>query len=114
MPTGMDVHDGYQRYPIRAALDGILPPRIQWRTDKKPFSPDYLVRYNAQLGIAREFVSAIGPHDPVRTIVDVDKLQQLLALPVDQNHRGAAAALGQVPGTLYLICFLRQFSAFRP
>lgn len=113
MPVGMDVHDGYHRYPVRAALDGILPPRIQWRTDKKPFSPDYLVRYNAQLGIAREFVAAIGPHDPVRTIVDVEKLQQLL-IPVDGPPAGTIATLGQVPGTLYLICFLRQFSAFRP
>ena len=113
MPTDVDVHDGYHRYPVRAALDGILPPRIQWRTDKKPYSPDYFVRYNAQLGIAREFVAAIGPRDPVRTIVDVEKLQQLL-IPVQDLAAGTLAALGQVPGTLYLICFLRQFSAFRP
>jgi asparagine synthase (glutamine-hydrolysing) len=112
MPTGMDVHNGYRRYPVRAALNGILPPRIQWRTDKLPYSPDYHIRYNAQLGIAREFVSAIAPRDPVRTVVDVDKLRQLL-VPSDKPTAGSAAALGQVPATIYLICFLRQFSAFR-
>ena len=72
LPASLNVHDGYPRSLIRKALDGILPPRIQWRTDKSPASPDYFVRYNAQLGIAREFVAAIGPRDPVRTVVDVD------------------------------------------
>jgi asparagine synthase (glutamine-hydrolysing) len=112
MPAGMDVREGYPRYPVRAALDGILPPRIQWRTSKMPFSPDYYARYNAQIGIAREFVAAIGPQDPVRTIVDVERLQTLLA-PVDAVA-GNAAARDQVPLTLYLISFLRQFSEFRP
>jgi hypothetical protein len=106
------VHDGYPRYPIRGALEGILPPRIQWRTTKAPFSPDYFVRYNAQLGIAREFVAAIGPRDPVRSVIDVDRLEKVL-LPVDPV-KGSVAARDDVPLTLYMICFLRQFSEFRP
>jgi len=112
MPVDMDVREGYQRYPIRAALDGILPPRIQWRTGKTPYSPDYFNRYNAQVGLAREFVAAIGPRDPVRTVVDVDRLVKLL-LPVDAAN-GTTAARDEVPGTLYLINFLRQFAEFRP
>ncbi len=112
LPVGMDVHEGYQRYPIRAALDGILPRRIQWRTDKKPYSPDYYLRYNAQLGMAREFVAAIGPHDPVRTLIDVDGLAKLL-VPVD-TRVGSYNALVAAPFTLYAINFLRQFSEFRP
>jgi hypothetical protein len=112
MPAGLAVREGYPRYPIRAALEGILPRRIQWRTSKLPFSPDYFVRYNAQIGIAREFVAAIGPHDPVRTIVDVERLRTLL-VPVDAVA-GSVAARDQVPWTLYLISFLRQFSEFQP
>jgi hypothetical protein len=112
MPASMDVHEGYPRYPVRAALDGILPPRIQWRTTKMPFSPDYYARYNAQIGIAREFVAAIGPNDPVRTIIDVEKLRTLL-MPVDAVA-GTVAARDQVPLTLYVISFLRQFPEFHP
>ncbi len=111
MPESMDVADGYPRYRIRAALDGILPPRIQWRTTKAPYSPDYFLRYNAQLGMAREFVQAIRRNDPIRTIVDVEGLGKLL-VPVDAAA-GPTAARDEVPVTLYLINFLRQFSEFR-
>ena len=34
----------YTRYLARGALDGVLPPAIQWRTTKEPFSPDYFLR----------------------------------------------------------------------
>jgi asparagine synthase (glutamine-hydrolysing) len=112
MPESMDVGDGYPRYRIRAALDGILPPRIQWRTTKAPYSPDYFARYNAQLGMAREFVQAIRPNDPVRTVVDVEGLGKLL-VPVDPAV-GPTAARDEIPVTLYLINFLRQFAEFRP
>ncbi len=112
LPCSMDVGKGYQRFPVRAALDGILPPRIQWRTGKMHYSPDYYVRYNAQLGMAQDFVAAIGARDPVRTIVDVERLGKMLA-PVDPAV-GLASARDEVPMTLYLIGFLRQFSEFRP
>lgn len=112
LPVSMDVRDGYHRYPIRAALNGILPRRIQWRADKMPFSPDYFVRYNAQLGMAVDFVAAIRPNDPVRSIVDVERLRKML-VPVDAAA-GPSHARDEVPLTLYLVNFLRQFSEFRP
>jgi hypothetical protein len=106
------MRDGYPRYLIRAALDGILPQKIQWRTDKAPFSADYLQRYNEQLGMAREFVSRIGARDPVRSVIDVERLQRLL-VPVDPGKESVAAR-DEVPNTLYMINFLRQFSEFQP
>jgi asparagine synthase (glutamine-hydrolysing) len=111
-PSRLKVRDGYDRYLIRGALDGILPRKIQWRTTKKPFAPDYYVRFNAQLPKAREFVAAIGARDPVRSIIDVDLLAKLL-VPVDPV-KGKWEALVSVPGTIYLIAFLRQFAEFRP
>jgi asparagine synthase (glutamine-hydrolysing) len=112
VPGTMKVRGGYPRYLIRRALDGILPPKLQWRTSKMPFSPDYFVRYNAQLGMARKFVSAIGPKDPVRSIVNVSRLSMLLE-PV-HPVQGSFDALVTVPATIRLICFLRQFAEFRP
>jgi asparagine synthase (glutamine-hydrolysing) len=111
-PGRMKVREGYSRYLIRRALDGILPKKIQWRTCKMPFCPDYYFRFNAQLGMAREFVRAIGPKDPVREVVDVSALSLLLE-PV-HPLRGSFDALATIPSTLYLICFLRQFPEFRP
>jgi asparagine synthase (glutamine-hydrolysing) len=111
-PPRMKFHNGYSRYLVRGALDGILPTRIQWRTDKKPFSPDYSVRYNAQLGKAKEFVAAIGRNDPVRSMIDVDRLEQLLR-PLSPGVTSHAARVS-VPVSIYTICFLRQFSEYRP
>ncbi len=111
LPASLATRDGYQRYLIRGALDRLLPRPIQLRSNKIPFSPDYFVRYNAQLETARDFVAAIGPKDPVRSVVDVEKLGKLL-LPVDAA--GSEATRDQVPVTIYTICFLRQFADFRP
>jgi hypothetical protein len=112
LPAELNVEGGYQRLLIRKALAGILPERIQWRTSKAPFSPDYFVRYNAQLGIAQDFVASIGGKDPVRSVVDVEHLKTVLQ-PVDPIA-GSKAALSQIPSTIYAINFLRQFSEFRP
>ncbi len=110
-PARYKIGNGYRRYLIRRALDGVLPPRIQWRTTKGPFSPDYFHRYNAQLGKAREFVNAIGTNDPVRSVVDVDRLRGLLMRPPVSD--GDMPAIGLIPSSIYLICFLRQFPEFR-
>jgi len=112
VPGKYKIRSGYRRYLIRRALNGILPPRIQWRTTKAPFSPDYYIRYNNQLQKAREFVAAVGIGDPIRSVVDLDALERLLQRPPVPD--GDVAALGLIPTTIYLICFLRQFPEFRP
>jgi asparagine synthase (glutamine-hydrolysing) len=112
VPARFKVRDGYERYLIRKALDGILPPRIQWRADKMPFSPDYFIRYNEQLPIAKEFVASIRQGDPIRAVIDVKRLEELL-VPADTRTRDYNAR-EIVPGTIYAICFLRQFPEYRP
>jgi asparagine synthase (glutamine-hydrolysing) len=107
----MKVRDGYQRYLIRRALDGILPKKIQWRTSKCLFAPDYFKRYKTQIEKARQFVAAIRRGDPVRSVVDLDRLASLLDRP--ETPAGRSAALALVPTTVYLICFLRQFREFQ-
>jgi asparagine synthase (glutamine-hydrolysing) len=111
-PGDMKIRDGYPRYLVRGALEGVLPESIRWRTSKGVASPDYTVRYAAQIRQAQEFLAAIGPNDPVRSVIDVDQLGRLVALrdpPSDMRVR-----MYRVPNTIYLICFLRQFADFRP
>src|SRR5262249_28261168 len=91
-----------------------LPAAIQWRTSKHPFSPDYFRRYNSQRSKAQKLLADISPTDPVRKIVDVEKLKQLALIPVtDQDVFSRSAALHAVPNGIYLICFLRRFAEFR-
>jgi len=111
-PPSLKVRDGYRRYLVRGALEGILPKKVQWRTTKTVFSPDYIARYNAQLEKARDFVAEIGTNDPVRSIIDVAHLGRLLMPLVPGGAQ--AGSLGRVPSTIYAICFLRQFADYRP
>jgi asparagine synthase (glutamine-hydrolysing) len=111
-PAQFKVRDGYQRYLMRKSMEGILPPRIQWRTTKTAFSPDYFIRYNAQLKTATRFAGEVSARDPVRSVVDVDKLTGMLQTA--DILRGNPQMLNGVPQTIYLIQFLRQFPEFRP
>ncbi len=111
-PPWLKVRNGYQRNLIRASLDGVLPQKIQWRTSKAPFSPNYAYRFNMQLHKAKEFVHSIGPKDPVRAVIDVDRLASLLR-PADPQ-RDTPVEREMIPSTLYVLCFLRQFPEFRP
>jgi asparagine synthase (glutamine-hydrolysing) len=116
VPGRLKVRDGYRRYLIRAGLDDLLPKKIKWRIDKKPFSPDYLRRYNAQRPKVRALLAEIRANDPVREIVDVERLKTLAALPVTDDEHGTFAesvAMWGVPMGVYLICFLRRFGEFR-
>jgi asparagine synthase (glutamine-hydrolysing) len=106
-PGRLKARHGYTRYLIRAGLEGILPERIQWRTSKMPFSPDYAQRYAAQRAQAQALLDDVSPQDPVRAIVDIERLRRLL------DHGTSYDALHIVPTGIYLICFLRQFADFR-
>lgn len=44
MPIGLFVESGYKRSVIRQAMDGVIPPEIQWRIDKKAYNPDYIAQ----------------------------------------------------------------------
>lgn len=115
-PARLKVRDGYPRYLVRGALDGILPTAIQWRTTKEPFSPDYFLRYNAQRHQAQERLAAIGPKDPVREVVDVERLKTWSRHEMTTSRYDSAANWTGghwVPRGLYLIAFLRQFPEFR-
>lgn len=115
-PSKLKVRDGYSRYLVRGALDGLLPKKIQWRTSKEPLAPDFALRYNAQRERAVALLASIGPKDPVRAIVDVDKLESWSTYEMTASRytsmQNLCAGFG-VPQGLYLIAFLRQFPEFR-
>jgi asparagine synthase (glutamine-hydrolysing) len=44
VPPQLFVHGGYKRSLLRHAMEGVLPPEVQWRTDKGMYSPDFFTR----------------------------------------------------------------------
>jgi asparagine synthase (glutamine-hydrolysing) len=90
-PIEFKIKNGYDRSLVRIGLDKILPPEIQWRTTKSPFSPDYHERYNQQLPVVKQYLNAIGPTDPIRKMIDVDKLKTTANLAVANNEQHAVA-----------------------
>jgi asparagine synthase (glutamine-hydrolysing) len=116
LPLDLKIKNGYQRYTIRAGMDKLLPPEIQWRTSKTPFSPDYIRRYNREKGEVLAYLEDIRSNDPIHTIMDIEKLKRWVQLPVDDNEprgKNYDIALNWVPQNIYLIHFLRRFSAFK-
>lgn len=116
MPGDMKVKNGYKRYLIRAGLAGILPPEIQWRNSKSPFSPDYMRHYKAHLPQVAAFFETIQANDPVSAVVDLEKLKSWTKIQVadnEKNNHKVQIARELVPRAVYLICFLRRFKEFQ-
>lgn len=115
-PGHLKIHRGYPRSLVRHALDGLLPPDIQWRTSKEPFSPDFHIRYNRQRPQVVEWLRSISMNDPVRDIVDVERLLQMAGTDMHGNRGNTPndfIAMHMVPQGVYLIEFLRTFPEFR-
>ena len=115
-PGRLKVRDGYMRYLIRAGLDGILPPEIQWRTTKEPFSPDFHIRYNRQRPEVYKMLCAIQRNDPVREVVDVESLKAMAQHEMAGNSGDTLKdknSMHMVPYGVYMIQFLRQFDEFQ-
>ena len=112
-PADIKVRNGYHRYLIRDSLAGVLPPAIQWRTSKEPFSPDFHLRYNRQRPQAQALLAAIALHDPIRQIVDVEKLKRMatVEIPVGWGTPAHEAPMNTIRG-IYLIAFLRRFAEY--
>lgn len=52
VPLGLRLRDGWTRWILRAAMEGVLPPRVQWRIDKSDISAGFitgLVRHDRDL-----------------------------------------------------------------
>jgi asparagine synthase (glutamine-hydrolysing) len=80
VPGNMKIRHGWKRYLIRAGTEGILPPEIQWRKTKGPFSPDFFRRLQAcrqdALDILSDIESDSGFYGFVSTYVDVKKIKK--------------------------------------
>lgn len=116
LPLDLKVNKGYKRYAIRAGLNNILPPEIQWRNSKTAFSPDYNRRYKQQLPQVKDYLNAIAPDDPVREIIDIDKIKSWTNYSIADTGNSpyhTTIIRDHVPQSIFLINFLRRFKEFK-
>jgi asparagine synthase (glutamine-hydrolysing) len=114
-PSQFKIQNGYKRNMIRLGMKGILPDKLRFRISKNPFGPDFHDRYNRQRPEIIEMLSQIKPGDPVREIVDVDKLLSMAQYQMQTNTCRTPmeyAAMHSVPQGIYLITFLKIFKSY--
>lgn len=117
IPGSLKVNNGYSRYLMRAGLDGFLPPKIQWRTSKQPFSPDFSIRYNRDRVQVQALLDGLASNDPILEVLDIPKLRIYAQHQIKDNWARSPAdftAMHLVPLGVYTIAFVRQFADFSP
>jgi asparagine synthase (glutamine-hydrolysing) len=90
-PPDMKLRQGWSRYGIRRAMEGILPPKIQWRFAKTSVGPGFR---HALRTHARDRIAAVveKPDPRVEQYVDVQKLRALHDRYMN-GHDGASEEL---------------------
>jgi len=78
LPTYMKVQNGYGRYILRKATEGILPTEIQWRTDKTGVVvPSIFLRWKQDEEALRQLILRARERH-INHYVDYDKMLEML------------------------------------
>jgi len=75
VPDQLFVHGGYKRSLLRHAMQGVLPPAVQWRTDKGMYSPDFFSRLENNKQHIRAFLASDDYETGFRYYLSRDSLQ---------------------------------------
>ena len=118
LPTRFYTSNGWTRLLMRKSMEGVLPERIQWRTSKAPFSPDYYLRLKKSSKHAWQILNSVSADDPVHEFINVElireTLRQLDAQPSWHPGKSGDPAKLIVQLGAHLICFLQWFEASVP
>jgi asparagine synthase (glutamine-hydrolysing) len=78
LPSSMKFRNGYGRYILRKATEGILPPEIQWRTDKTGVVvPSIFLRWKQDEKAIRDLILR-AKESNIKHYVDYDKMLDML------------------------------------
>lgn len=114
LPAGLAARRGYNRYLLRAAMDGILPATIQWRTTKGAFSADYYARMRRNVEWARALSDSVTRDETAAQWIDLPWMRSTLAAlgPTDLCHANIDLVF-MLQGTAFAIQHLRWFDGIR-
>ena len=86
IPDSEKLSGGWPRLVFRRAMEGILPPEIQWRSDKGNLSPNF----HRALRASPATVANVGSESPLAPYVNLQALRDM-----QKRYGGATATLGQ-------------------
>lgn len=105
VPSRLKRKDGYGRYLFRRAIEGIVPPEIQWRTDKTmaaiPSARHRLIR-DAQ---AIESLIRRSKHNQAASYIDLEQMSKRLEQIVNMKSSPVQIRQGVFLNALKLLLF---------
>ena len=105
--------NGVNRRLLRLGMEGRLPDEILSRTSKAPFSPDYLIRYQAERSATLKTINAFSNSGQLGAIVDFNRVFRALesapAYNAEQPMRVDHESQFTIPYAIYLCYFLSTF-----
>jgi len=75
LPSDQKLRDGWNRWVMRRAMDGLLPPIVQWRASKTNFAPQMI--HGLRTLEAARVESWLAEPGPLATWLDVDAARSL-------------------------------------
>jgi asparagine synthase (glutamine-hydrolysing) len=73
LPDAEKLADGWPRLVFRRAMEGILPPEIQWRSDKGNLSPNF----HRTLRAAQAAIGQLSADSPLGAYVDTRAVEEM-------------------------------------
>jgi asparagine synthase (glutamine-hydrolysing) len=106
LPPGQKLHLGWQRFVLRQAMEGILPPQVQWRFMKANLSPNFTRRL---LDFERKTMTHIVLKHPdiIEKYVDIQTLRAAYSRYISNSLQKNRDALS-IYGVTTLALWLRQ------
>lgn len=106
LPPGQKLHLGWQRFVLRQAMEGILPPQVQWRFTKANLSPNFTRRL---LDFEQKTMKDIVLKHPdiIEKYVDIPTLRAAYSRYVSNSLQKNRDALS-IYGVTTLALWLRQ------
>jgi asparagine synthase (glutamine-hydrolysing) len=109
VPSSEILRDGWTRSLLRRSMQGILPPKVQWRRDKIDFSSE------VRLGLVRhhqDVLTGLSRGDgPLAAYLDMGRLRSTVTRLIDRPEAIDAAELFMVWRSVFLSLWLRSRSA---
>lgn len=105
LPSDQKARAGWSRYILRNAMEGVLPPQIQWRHDKIDFTPNLIRGMANQRGLIE---GMLGEGNALAEYVDVDAVKAAFARVFSQPDAASGFEVQFLWRTIALGHWLRQ------
>jgi asparagine synthase (glutamine-hydrolysing) len=111
LPPSWHLRDGWKRRPFRDAMQGILPPLIQWRHGKLTPYPNAAFEIVARKPLLLERIQQLSEHQFVHQIFDIAKMKFMVeSLSEPKVSGGTVSQESMFP--LVLISAALQYARF--